>query len=602
MHQAELIYSVKEIFSDCLHHYNDATGFYIAPYQRGYKWGSGNNEPVMQLMKDTHEACQNSLLSINKEYYLQYITLKPIKVNGQQYALEVIDGQQRLTTLSILLAVLRHTNAECENVANLKINYALSRTFLEDWIYDDNIRKLLQYENWEAFSNANKENNKQDVYYLFQAANALSVFVDTEIGSENVKSYYKYLADSVKLIVNAVEPHVESERVFRNLNSFKIPLTQAELIKALLLTKAPRTKDEYLKSKRFKEVMDMRSAMGRKWDEMQIDLNEPNIKAVFFPSQTDVMQGLLHLTATLFGFKQQQGGNEKYPLFEFFQSQIQQRKVTASEIFEKAFIVYKLLIEWYKDDFVFNALGFLFYNKNSNSSSIGLLPILVSNSISNSKPPLKVLKDLILKNRLFILGDDLRMLDYNETKDRPIIQDVLLLINLFTSKIQRFNFADYEDKVWSLEHIFPQNPNLAGDSLSAKDKEVLKEIVNDNEKWESIELLLDKTNLNEQEIELLNEKLKADAFLLNNIGNMALLPVGENAGLGNKLFNKKREKICEQISAGSFVPSHTFNVFSKLILPISADLKYWDKKDIEAHQLFIFREVARIKFAFENTL
>jgi hypothetical protein len=47
MDKAELIFSVQEVFSDCLHHYNNANRFYIAPYQRGYKWGSNENEPIL---------------------------------------------------------------------------------------------------------------------------------------------------------------------------------------------------------------------------------------------------------------------------------------------------------------------------------------------------------------------------------------------------------------------------------------------------------------------------------------------------------------------------------------------------------------------------
>lgn len=593
MEQAELIYSVQEIFSDCLHHYNNAEGFYIAPYQRGYKWGSNENEPVLRLVMDIHNSFTETNNNESKEYYLQYITLKPIKIDGKHNFLEVIDGQQRLTTLSILLAVLNKINTNCINTANHKINYALSKSFLNNWIYDNNIEKIIEESTWESFITQNPDEDKQDIYYLFQAIKALYNYIVDEIKVENCLDFYKHLSKNIKLIVNAVEPHVESEKVFRNLNSIKIPLTEAELIKALLITKAARNKDENLKNKRFKEIMDIRASLGRQWDEMQTQLNNPEIKAVFFPGQSDVMQGILRLTALVLKYKPVNNSNEKYPLFEFFQNQIQEKEVSTIEIFNKTVLIYKLLLEWYKDDRIYNALGFLFYNKTKKENSTNLLTNLLSKAINENKVPLKNINALVFKHLSSIDKEQIRTFDFHD--DKPKINDLLLLINLFPDKIKRFSFSVFIEKKWSLEHVFPQTPNLAESHLTKIDRKNLEEIVNNPTKWDAIKELLDKKNKSPQEIENLNEKLKADTGFLNNIGNLALLPIGENASLGNKLFDKKREKISEKISEGSFVPSHTFNVFSKLILPKSNSLKFWNKKDILEHQEYIGNEIDKLK-------
>lgn len=593
MNQAELIYSVQEVFSDCLHHYNNADGFYIAPYQRGYKWGSNENEPVLRLVKDIHKSFIGTDQNQSKEHYLQYITLKPIKIDSQHNFLEVIDGQQRLTTLSILLAVLNKIDPNCDNTANHKINYALSKSFLNNWIYDNNIEKIIAESTWESFISQNPFENKQDVYYLFQAIKALNKYIIEEIGEENCLDFYKHLSKKIKLIVNAVEPHVESEKVFRNLNSIKIPLTEAELIKALLLTKAARNKDENLKTKRFKEIMDIRTSLGRQWDEIQIKLNNPEIKSVFFPGQSDVMLGILRLTALVLDYKPINNSNEKYPIFEFFQNQIQEKEITTIEIFNKTVLIYKLLLEWYKDDRIYNALGFLFYNKSKKENSVSLLTKLLSKAINENKVPLKNINVIVFKHLSSIDNELIKTFDFHD--DKPKIHDLLLLINLFPNKINRFSFSEFEEKKWSLEHVFPQTPNLAESPLTNTDKKNLEEIVNNQEKWKLIETLLNKKSLTPLEIEDLNEKLKADTGLLNNIGNLSLLPIGENAALGNKLFNKKREIISKKISEGSFVPSHTFNVFSKLILPKTNSLKFWNKSDILAHQAYISDEIEKIK-------
>ena len=108
----KLLYTVKEIFSSdsqdgCLG-INEADGYYIAPYQRGYKWQSSEewtaSDQVNTLLRDVYDAWKRNQ---DSTYYLQFITVKRTLETGRR-VLEVIDGQQRLTTLSILAAVLKN--------------------------------------------------------------------------------------------------------------------------------------------------------------------------------------------------------------------------------------------------------------------------------------------------------------------------------------------------------------------------------------------------------------------------------------------------------------------------------------------------------------
>ena len=103
----ELVFSIKNIFSTdpsegCLGQY-DAEKYHIPAYQRGFKWASKKPTDAIQiLMTDLWEAFVSAKNSNRKEYYMQYITVK--KINKENH-LEVIDGQQRLTSFSILLSV-----------------------------------------------------------------------------------------------------------------------------------------------------------------------------------------------------------------------------------------------------------------------------------------------------------------------------------------------------------------------------------------------------------------------------------------------------------------------------------------------------------------
>src|SRR5260221_3532197 len=102
------IFNIRDIFNSATEEgalfQHQAKCYYIAPYQRGYKWASHHSyDSVCLLMKDLFDAAETQ----SSEYYLQFITTKLSTVEGE-HVLEVIDGQQRLTTLTILLSVFEN--------------------------------------------------------------------------------------------------------------------------------------------------------------------------------------------------------------------------------------------------------------------------------------------------------------------------------------------------------------------------------------------------------------------------------------------------------------------------------------------------------------
>jgi len=95
MGKPKTIYSTKGIFTKLLEE-TEKDCFLIPAYQRGYKWRSDKSDSqVKTLLTDLYRAYKISL----ERYYLQFITLK----DSEDY-FEVIDGQQRLTTLTILFS------------------------------------------------------------------------------------------------------------------------------------------------------------------------------------------------------------------------------------------------------------------------------------------------------------------------------------------------------------------------------------------------------------------------------------------------------------------------------------------------------------------
>jgi hypothetical protein len=85
--------------------------------------------------------------------------------------------------------------------------------------------------------------------------------------------------------------------------------------------------------------------------------------------------------------------------------------------------------------------------------------------------------------------------------------------------------------------------------------------------------------------------LLGKAKLLHQIGNLCLLRSQDNSSIGCGMFDDKRKEIRERIAEGSFVPRHTYEVFSKMIVGESGDLTVWSKDDIEKHQGVIVKRL-----------
>lgn len=118
----ELIYSVKNLFSIYLH---GSEKFIIPAYQRGYKWKSKDIEQLLNDINAFHTYGDEDVF-----YCLQNITL--VK-NNENY--NVVDGQQRLTTLSILLAYINK-----QEIIKEKLQYDIrkeSQKFLVEYVYNN---------------------------------------------------------------------------------------------------------------------------------------------------------------------------------------------------------------------------------------------------------------------------------------------------------------------------------------------------------------------------------------------------------------------------------------------------------------------------------
>jgi len=589
---SEIVYSIANIFSKempdgALGQY-EAKRYLIAPYQRGYKWSSDQkNSPVQLLMSDIKDAFGER----SNDYILQYLTVSTAN-NNNDVVLEIIDGQQRLTTLTILISIISNRLKTTQQpFTNYLLSYKVRpivSAFMDDFIYS-NISELLKV-SWKAFALKYPHYDEQDIYYLFNAVRKIDELL---IDEPELDKFYIYVKDNVKLILNHVENTPNCEKVFANLNTNKVDLTSAELIKALILTKAAREKSENEKTLQFKEVLDKRTSMGRQWDDINNWCNKPDIKSFYFNNFDDPIHELLRLLAIRYGYKSPSDNDNRYELFNFLQSHIK-KGVSPVDLFNDLKELKSILYEWFQDHNIYNLLGYLIVAKGSKFKVESLVL-----HTRKSKPELYAyLVDLLR----MLIPDKLKELEYGNNNDE--IHRLLLALSVYTSD-QRFDYHSFQQEDWSLEHIFPQNPEKFPSALHAPDIRLIKSLIGEklltplildeskqNKYFENIRLGLNKKlektdcDLTPEEIIFICNMMKSS--LLNSIGNMALLTRADNSSNSNGMFNKKRLKMVGRISNGSFVPKHTYDVFSKLLSKeMNTDLSVWTDADINAHYIWI---------------
>ncbi|MCW8965810.1 MAG: HNH endonuclease family protein, partial [Candidatus Pacearchaeota archaeon] len=148
----------------------------------------------------------------------------------------------------------------------------------------------------------------------------------------------------------------------------------------------------------------------------------------------------------------------------------------------------------------------------------------------------------------------------------------------------RYNFDAFKRQNWSLEHIFPQTPEGKGQILSELQKQSIRDLIGETD--EEIDRILELPSRTEEERKVYEDALSKSGYI-HNIGNICLLSSSDNSALGNLFFQGKRDEVMRRIQSGSFVPKHTFDVFSKMISGVGGDLSQWSSADIKAHAVYI---------------
>lgn len=594
--RSEFVYTVEEIFGRVLDEVEHKK-YYIGPYQRGYKWDSRSPyDQVPQLLTDVYQARQKSLQQPDgddKEYFLQYITV--LKNDGRY---EVIDGQQRLTTLAILLHCL-----DDPSVARDKLEYAR----------DEGGNSLLEKIEYEG------EPRSQDEDYIIGARECVDRFTAILENLDELNEYKRYLLNNVKIILNRENDFVKPEDVFVNLNGNKIELTNAYLVKGLFLTRSVKRTGPNGMTYSYFNIQEQRKINGRMWDEIQNWIQQPAVAHYFFGKDgiKDSMDRLLEMilppkdkdenttgTDAISAFKatfdssESENFKENYRLFNRY-NEVVKTDADGLKWMGRLVHAYKKLRSVYESNETYNLLGYVLF-LSQNTERTGLLAELMKLSDSDiqhnlAPKALRRLPDLSA-------GD----IDYPDKNLTPLLLAFSVFPDGFDSqRPPRFDFPAYDSASWTLEHISPQNPK---DQLTVEEqwreeifecfrRAKLEEMARDPE--------FDKSELGKIPIEdgVLTDTryVYEDVANVHAMGNMALLNNGANSAASNNPYFIKRGILMQKQSQGAFIPFHTLAVLNKSFIVgdnaprFSPQLTTWNQADVDAHAEWMRRRNKQIR-------
>ncbi len=255
--------TVREFLSD---------GQYVIPiYQRNYDWGE---RETLQLLEDISDYAQKNS---NQKYYIGSAVVFVRNVNGTTY-FEMIDGQQRLTTLTILASLLKHVGkADWFKQPNLSYEHRKEA--------DEALRRLqegMQSEHPAA-------RNIVNVYALLKK----HLIPVLEAKGLDKAQFADYLFNQVKILRIPLPHDTQLNHYFEIMNTRGEQLEKHEVLKATLMSKL-QPEEHPLFHRIWEACADMNSYVqmkfsvenrtilfGKNWRELQFDQFDPLREALF---------------------------------------------------------------------------------------------------------------------------------------------------------------------------------------------------------------------------------------------------------------------------------------------------------------------------------
>lgn len=221
---------LKKIFSE-------EFWFIVPQYQRPYVW---QEENIQELIDDLYYAFENKQ---NSEYFLGALVLKrTTEKEFREY--EILDGQQRLTTLCMMMAVIR------DLIKKPQYKYTLSQMIYqeENELLKVPSRNRIKYNTRDKVKDfvkdyiiANGSTRKRDLVNYHEDTNisvsnmakAISTMHTIFENKENLEAFAVFLLNNVLFIYVSTDNTEDAFRLFTILNDRGIPLSNADILKSI---------------------------------------------------------------------------------------------------------------------------------------------------------------------------------------------------------------------------------------------------------------------------------------------------------------------------------------------------------------------------------
>lgn len=535
--------------------------FHIPSFQRGYRWGK---DQVTRLLDDIY-------INGPKNYSLQPIV---VKRRGNDY--ELIDGQQRLTTLYLLYHYLHTTSTGFFDEPSFSLHYETrekSQAFLQSMdpgLKDDNI----------------------DYWFMTEAYEVIQDWFNHHDKKSTLTNINKYLDENVKVIWYEVDESADSISLFTRLNIGKIPLTSAELVKAMFLSRDSQPEMDREKQEE----------ISLQWDNIEKALHQDSLW-YFLTNHTKIRyQTRIDLILDLIADKTLENKDTYHTFFHF--DALRQRE-ELQDIWKEIQHTFLILKDWHENHELYHKIGYLIASGTRSLKEILEISKREENGQGITKKAFKAELDNSIRKSITIAAN-YGELSYEKTSDYAKIYRLLLLFNIESvrqngERTQWFPFERYKShesrkSSWSLEHIHAQQSEgmkrqedwkewltLHLDSVRAvqgEGEELVDEMLKALRRQH-----LDRRDFEEIQRRVL-EKLSAEGstLYLNSIANLALLNMKDNAALNNSTFDVKRTAIIERDRKGQFIPFCTKMVFLKYYTPSKGNqLHFWGQMDRDAY-------------------
>lgn len=263
--------SLSKIFTETI--------FRIPDYQRGYAW---ENKQLLDFWNDLEQ------LPKNKKHYTGVLTVEPVPkevylkweddlwlIESKRYEpLYIVDGQQRLTTIIILIQVLSESlkNDELFNYSSQsdisskylfeKKGNELSKSFIFGYEKDN---PSYEYLKREIMNQSSEHSILEETFYTKNLLNAKRFFIEKikELSFNEKENIFTKITQSLEFNIFYIEPDLDVFITFETMNNRGKPLSHLELLKTRLI---------YLTTKintlEFNEINFLRKNINEAWKDM----------------------------------------------------------------------------------------------------------------------------------------------------------------------------------------------------------------------------------------------------------------------------------------------------------------------------------------------